>query len=119
MWPRKPRFIGKDIYGEKKLPQLLHRLCAIPGIYWIRILYCYPEEITDELIETIKTEPKICHYLDMPIQHASDRILKQMGRRTDQAELRERIGRLREKSRISVCVPRLSADSPERRRRII
>lgn len=87
---------GKDIYGEKKLPQLLHRLCAIPGIYWIRILYCYPEEITDELIETIKTEPKICHYLDMPIQHASDRILKQMGRRTDQAELRERIGRLRE-----------------------
>lgn len=87
---------GKDIYGEKKLPQLLHRLCAIPGIYWIRILYCYPEEITDELIETIKTEPKVCHYLDMPIQHASDRILKQMGRRTDQAELRERIGRLRE-----------------------
>lgn len=87
---------GKDIYGEKKLPQLLYRLCAIPGIYWIRILYCYPEEITDELIETIKTEPKICHYLDMPIQHASDRILKQMGRRTDQAELRERIGRLRE-----------------------
>lgn len=67
---------GRDIYGEKKLPQLLRKLCAIQGIEWIRILYCYPEEITDELIETIKTEPKICHYIDMPIQHASDTILK-------------------------------------------
>ena len=87
---------GKDLYGEKSLPRLLRELCRIPGIEWIRLLYCYPEEITDDLIETIKTEPKICHYLDMPIQHASDRILRQMGRRTNQAELRERIGRLRE-----------------------
>lgn len=87
---------GKDLYGEKRLPRLLQELCRIPGLYWIRLLYCYPEEITDELIETIKNEPKICHYLDMPIQHASDRILRQMGRRTNQAELRERIGKLRE-----------------------
>ena len=86
---------GKDIYGEKKLPQLLHRLCAIPGIYWIRILYCYPEEIYDELIQTMKEEKKICHYLDLPIQHASDRILKRMGRRTTQAELVEIVNKLR------------------------
>ncbi len=87
---------GKDLYGRKALPELLKRLCAIPGLYWIRLLYCYPEEITEELIETIRTEPKICHYLDMPIQHASDRILKKMGRKTNQQELRERIARLRE-----------------------
>jgi len=86
---------GVDLYGEKSLPKLLRRLCAIPGIYWIRIQYCYPEEITDELIETIRDEEKICHYLDIPIQHASDAILKRMGRRTDQAQLRDIIGRLR------------------------
>lgn len=88
---------GKDLYGEKSLPKLLHELCRIDGLYWIRILYCYPEEITDELIETIRTEEKVCHYLDIPIQHASDRILKRMGRRTNQAELREMIARLRER----------------------
>ena len=87
---------GKDLYGKKALPELLEKLCRIPGLYWIRLLYCYPEEITDELIACMKKEPKICHYLDMPIQHASDRILKRMGRRTNQKELRERIGRLRE-----------------------
>lgn len=87
---------GKDLYGEKKLPELLHRLCKIPGIQWIRLLYCYPEEITDELIETIRTEKKICHYIDMPIQHASDKILKAMGRRTNNAELRNIISKLRE-----------------------
>ena len=87
---------GRDLYGKKALPELLEKLCRIPGLYWIRLLYCYPEEITDELIACMKKEPKICHYLDMPIQHASDRILKRMGRRTDQKELRERIGRLRE-----------------------
>lgn len=88
---------GKDLYGEKSLPRLLHELCKIDGLYWIRILYCYPEEITDELIETIRTEEKICHYLDIPIQHASDNILKRMGRRTNQAELRDMIARLRER----------------------
>ena len=86
---------GKDLYGEKTLPKLLHELAQIPGIYWISIQYCYPEEITDELIQAIKTEEKVCHYLDIPIQHASDRILKRMGRRTHKAELKERIGALR------------------------
>lgn len=87
---------GKDLYGEKKLPELLKKLAQISGIRWIRVLYCYPEEITEELIQTIKEEPKICHYLDLPIQHASDRILKRMGRRTTQEDLRRIIGRLRE-----------------------
>lgn len=86
---------GKDLYGEKKLPELLRRLCGIPELYWIRLLYCYPEEITDELIEVMRTEKKICHYLDMPIQHASDPVLKRMGRRTNRADLTERIARLR------------------------
>ena len=87
---------GKDLYGEKKLPELLHKLCQISGIRWIRILYCYPEEITEELIQTMKEEPKICHYLDLPIQHESDGILKRMGRRTSKEELVHIISRLRE-----------------------
>ena len=87
---------GKDLYGEKCLHRLVEELCKIAGIRWIRILYCYPEEITDELIEVIKKEPKVCHYLDLPIQHGSDAVLKRMGRRTTQAELRSIIGRLRE-----------------------
>ncbi|MBO4514885.1 MAG: 30S ribosomal protein S12 methylthiotransferase RimO [Lachnospiraceae bacterium] len=87
---------GVDLYGEKSLPELLRRLAKIAGIYWIRILYCYPEEITEELIEVIATQPKICHYLDIPIQHASDAVLRRMGRKTDQASLRAMIGRLRE-----------------------
>ena len=78
---------GRDIYGEKKLPELIRRLCQISGLRWIRILYCYPEEITDELIQTMKEEKKVCHYLDLPIQHASDGILKLMGRRTSKQEL--------------------------------
>ncbi|WP_343208895.1 30S ribosomal protein S12 methylthiotransferase RimO [Anaerolentibacter hominis] len=86
---------GIDLYGMKKLPELLRRLCRIEGLEWIRILYCYPEEITDELIEVIKTEEKICHYLDMPIQHASDGILKRMGRKTNRAQLEETIAKLR------------------------
>ncbi len=88
---------GVDLYGEKRLPRLLKELAAINGIYWIRILYCYPEEITEELIETIASEPKVCHYLDIPIQHASDPVLKRMGRRTSQQELRAMIQRLRER----------------------
>lgn len=86
---------GIDLYGKKSLHRLLDELNKIPGLYWIRILYCYPEEIDDELIEAIKRNDKVCHYLDIPIQHASDRILKRMGRRTSQAQLREMIGRLR------------------------
>lgn len=86
---------GVDLYGKKTLPQLLKKLCTISGILWIRIQYCYPEEITDELIETIKEEKKICHYLDLPIQHASDSILKRMGRRTSKNQLREIVKKLR------------------------
>lgn len=86
---------GVDLYGEKRLPELLRRLCAIPGIYWVRILYCYPEEITDELIETMRSEQKVCNYLDIPIQHASDRILKRMGRHTDRQELKDIVTKLR------------------------
>ena len=87
---------GIDLYGEKKLPELLHKLCEIEGFKWIRVLYCYPEEINEELIQTIKNEPKICHYLDLPIQSGSDRILKKMGRRTNNAEIRELVKHLRE-----------------------
>lgn len=86
---------GKDLYGKKSLHILLKKLCEIRGIRWIRILYCYPEEIYDELIETIRDEKKICHYLDIPIQHASDRILKSMGRRTSKQELIDIVGKLR------------------------
>lgn len=86
---------GKDLYGEKSLHILLKKLCEISGIRWIRILYCYPEEITDDLIRVMKEEPKICHYLDIPIQHASDGILKRMGRRTSKQELIDIVGRLR------------------------
>ena len=86
---------GKDLYGKKSLHILLKKLCEIRGIRWIRILYCYPEEIYDELIETIRDEKKICLYLDLPIQHASDRILKRMGRRTSKQELIDIVGKLR------------------------
>ena len=86
---------GVDLYGKKSLPKLLHNLGLIEGLEWIRILYCYPEEINDELIEAIKNEPKVCHYLDMPIQHASDNILKRMGRRTSKQELTDIVAKLR------------------------
>ncbi|WP_026506176.1 30S ribosomal protein S12 methylthiotransferase RimO [Butyrivibrio sp. NC3005] len=86
---------GMDLYGEKKLPELLRQLCKIEGFEWIRVMYCYPEEITDELIEVIKTEPKICKYLDLPIQSGSDNVLRKMGRRTNNAEIRQLIEKLR------------------------
>ena len=87
---------GQDIYGEKSLHRLLRKLCEIDGIQWIRLLYCYPEEIDANLIQVMKEEPKICHYLDLPIQHASDAILKKMGRRTSKAQLVDTIRTLRE-----------------------
>ncbi len=87
---------GKDLYGEKSLHKLLRKLCRIDGLRWIRILYCYPEEIDENLIQVMKEEPKICHYLDLPIQHADDEILKKMGRRTTKSQLIEIIQRLRE-----------------------
>ena len=86
---------GTDLYGKKSLHVLLNKLCEISGIQWIRVLYCYPEEIYDELIKTIKVQTKICNYLDLPIQHASDRILKRMGRRTSKAQLIEIVNKLR------------------------
>ena len=86
---------GKDIYGKKSLHVLLKELCKISGLRWIRILYCYPEEITDDLIRVIKEEDKICNYLDLPIQHACDDVLKRMGRRTSKAQLIEIIEKLR------------------------
>ena len=86
---------GVDLYGEKSLHKLLRELCKIPGLYWIRIQYCYPEEIYEELIQTIAEEQKICHYLDLPIQHCNDTILKRMGRRTNKQQLMDKIAQLR------------------------
>lgn len=86
---------GRDLYGEKSLHKLLERLCRIEGIKFIRILYCYPEEIYDELIDTIKREKKVCHYLDMPIQHCNDEILRRMGRRTNKEQLKGIVKKLR------------------------
>ncbi len=87
---------GVDLYGKKSLPDLLHKLCEIDGIRWIRILYAYPEEITDELIDCMASEPKICHYIDMPIQHCNDDILKKMGRKTNKADIMAIASRLRQ-----------------------
>ena len=87
---------GMDLYGEKTLPKLLKELCKIEGLKWIRLMYCYPEEITNGLIRVMREEEKICHYIDMPIQHSSDMVLKRMGRRTNQAQIREVIRKLRE-----------------------
>ena len=94
---------GTDLYGRKMLPDLLHKLAQIEQIRWIRLLYCYPEEITPELVETIRQEPKVLHYIDMPVQHASDNILGRMGRRTDKKELEEIIGLLR-KEIPDICI---------------
>ena len=87
---------GTDLYGHKALPELLRKLADIPGIEWIRLMYCYPEEITEEIAEAMRDIPQVLHYIDMPIQHASDEILKRMGRRTDKQELTEKIAMLRE-----------------------
>lgn len=87
---------GMDLYGRKALPELLRGLCRIEGLRWIRILYCYPEEITPELIQVMGEEEKICHYLDIPVQSGSDHILRRMGRKTDSGQIRALIGRLRE-----------------------
>jgi ribosomal protein S12 methylthiotransferase len=88
---------GTDLYGKKSLPLLLEKLSAVEELKWIRILYCYPEEITEELIEAVGRLPKVCHYLDIPIQHGSDRILKRMGRLTDRKEITAMVETLRER----------------------
>ena len=87
---------GTDLYGHKALPELLQKLSAIEGIEWIRLMYCYPEEITREIAEAMRDTPKVLHYIDMPIQHASDSVLKRMGRRTNRQELTEKVAMLRE-----------------------
>ena len=87
---------GVDLYGKKSLHLLLEQLCRISGLRWIRILYCYPEEIYEDLIQTMKREEKICHYLDLPIQHTSDAVLRRMGRRTTRADLEQIVTHLRE-----------------------
>lgn len=88
---------GVDLYGEKSLHRLLDELNKINGLFWIRIMYCYPEEIYDGLIDSMIRNEKVCHYLDMPIQHCNDAILKRMGRKTNKAELVEHISKLRER----------------------
>ncbi len=87
---------GIDLYGKLRLPELLDALCEIDGIEWIRMLYCYPDKITDELLETMARQPKVLHYIDLPLQHADDKILKSMNRRGDGAFLRETVRRIRE-----------------------
>lgn len=94
---------GRDLYGKKALPELLGKLCKIDGLMWIRILYCYPEEITEELIQVMKEEEKICHYLDIPVQSGSDDVLKRMGRKTDSAQIRNKIEKLR-KEIPDICI---------------
>ena len=86
---------GMDIYGKKMLPELLDKLCEVDGIVWIRLMYCYPEEITDELIAAIRDHDKVCNYIDMPIQHCNDRLLKLMGRKTNKAQIKEIAVKLR------------------------
>lgn len=88
---------GTDLYGRKALPDLIRGLAAIPDLRWIRLLYGYPEELTDEMIDLMASEPKLCHYLDLPIQHAADSVLARMGRTTTKAQLRSLIGKLRER----------------------
>ncbi len=87
---------GKDLYGEKCLPKLLRELAKLPDLRWIRLQYCYPEEITPELVQVMAEEPKVCHYMDMPIQHASNRVLRLMGRRTTKEQIKEKIALLRQ-----------------------
>ncbi|MDE6186176.1 MAG: 30S ribosomal protein S12 methylthiotransferase RimO, partial [Lachnospiraceae bacterium] len=94
---------GRDLYGKKYLPQLLRELCKIEDLEWIRILYCYPEEITEELIQVMKEEKKICHYLDVPVQSGSDAVLKRMGRRTDAGQIKAMIRKLR-KEIPDICI---------------
>lgn len=103
---------GTDLYGEKSLHILLKKLCEINGLVWIRLLYCYPEEIYPELIDTIASEPKICNYLDLPIQHCSDPVLKRMGRKTSKADLERIITDIREKIPDMVIITTLITGFP-------
>lgn len=86
---------GIDLYGKYRLPELLHEVCKIEGVHWVRLMYCYEERITDELIQAMAAEPKVCHYIDIPLQHCNDRILKEMNRCSTEASIKHTIGRLR------------------------
>lgn len=86
---------GIDLYGKYRLPELLHEVCKIEGVHWVRLMYCYEERITDELIQAMAAEPKVCHYIDIPLQHCNDRILKEMNRCSTEASIKDTIGRLR------------------------
>lgn len=86
---------GQDLYGEYRLPELLHQVCRVEGIHWVRLMYCYEERITDELIRAMAAEPKVCHYIDIPLQHCNDRILKEMNRQSTEASIKDTIARLR------------------------
>ena len=90
-------YYGMDIYGRLALPELLKELCKIDGIRWIILMYCYEDKITDELIDTMASEEKICHYIDIPIQHSSDRILKAMNRKSTKTSIMSTISKLRAK----------------------
>ncbi|MBQ7960779.1 MAG: 30S ribosomal protein S12 methylthiotransferase RimO [Clostridia bacterium] len=103
---------GMDIYGEYSLPRLLNELCEIDGIHWIRLHYCYPELVTDELIDTVAKQEKVCNYFDIPIQHCNDRILKLMGRKTNKAEITALIKKLRERIPDAVIRTTLIAGFP-------
>lgn len=94
---------GVDLYGKKSLPELINKLSEVDGIEWIRLQYAYPEEVTDELIEVMSTNTKVCKYIDIPIQHAADPILKKMGRRTNQEQLRAVVDKLR-KAMPDICI---------------
>ena len=103
---------GLDIYGEKKLPHLLRELSKIEGIRWIRFLYTYPEDITDELVQEVKNNDKVCSYFDIPVQHASDRILKLMNRSTDKKEISEKINLIRSNIKDAIIRTTLIAGFP-------
>ena len=87
---------GRDLYGEPKLAELVRQVCQVDGIEWVRLMYCYEDRITDELIEVMATEAKVCHYIDIPIQHASDNVLAGMKRRSTEESIRGTIERLKE-----------------------
>jgi len=103
---------GLDIYGEKKLPHLLRELSKIEGIRWIRFLYTYPEDITEELVQEVKNNDKVCSYFDIPVQHASDRILKLMNRSTDKKEISEKINLIRSNIKDAIIRTTLIAGFP-------
>lgn len=110
---------GEDLYGRLMLPELIREVCKIDGVHWVRILYCYPQRITDELLEVMAAEPKVVKYMDVPLQHASGRVLKAMNRRGDKEYLLGLMQHIREKVPALCCAPPSSPASPGRPRRTL